>query len=80
MSACRWPTLLARIKARVVAAQDHQDLPFEQVVERLRPPRSLAHSPLFQASLTWDGSQGLDLQLGDLQLEPLDEQAAFAKF
>ncbi|KTC01815.1 non-ribosomal peptide synthetase [Pseudomonas syringae] len=73
-------TLLARIKARVVAAQDHQDLPFEQVVERLRPPRSLAHSPLFQASLTWDGSQGLDLQLGDLQLEPLDEQAAFAKF
>ncbi len=68
-------TLLARIKARVVAAQDHQDLPFD-----LRPPRSLAHSPLFQASLTWDGSQGLDLQLGDLQLEPLDEQAAFAKF
>ncbi|OUM08507.1 non-ribosomal peptide synthetase [Pseudomonas syringae] len=73
-------TLLARIKARVVEAQDHQDLPFEQVVERLRPPRSLAHSPLFQASLTWDGSQGLDLQLGDLQLEPLEEQAAFAKF
>ncbi|MCF5572459.1 amino acid adenylation domain-containing protein [Pseudomonas syringae] len=73
-------TLLARIKARVVEAQDHQDLPFEQVVERLRPPRSLAHSPLFQASLTWDGSQGLDLQLGDLLLEPLEEQAAFAKF
>nr|UXB94867.1 non ribosomal peptide synthetase [Pseudomonas syringae] len=72
--------LLARIKARVVDAQDHQDLPFEQVVERLRPPRSLAHSPLFQASLTWDGSQGLDLQLGDLLLEPLEEQAAFAKF
>ncbi|WP_370683506.1 amino acid adenylation domain-containing protein [Pseudomonas syringae pv. atrofaciens] len=73
-------TLLERIKARVVEAQDHQDLPFEQVVERLRPPRSLAHSPLFQASLTWDGSQGLGLQLGDMQLEPLDEQAAFAKF
>ncbi|MCF5284515.1 AMP-binding protein, partial [Pseudomonas syringae] len=73
-------TLLERIKARVVEAQDHQDLPFEQVVERLRPPRSLAHSPLFQASLTWDGSQGLELQLGDMQLEPLDEQAAFAKF
>ncbi|WP_032632419.1 condensation domain-containing protein, partial [Pseudomonas syringae] len=73
-------TLLARIKARVVQAQDHQDLPFEQVVERLRPPRSLAHSPLFQVSLTWDGSQGLDLQLGDLLLEPLEEQAAFAKF
>ncbi|WP_122386926.1 non-ribosomal peptide synthetase [Pseudomonas syringae group genomosp. 7] len=73
-------TLLNRIKARVVAAQDHQDLPFEQVVERLRPPRSLAHSPLFQASLNWDASQGLELQLGEVHLEPLEEQPAFAKF
>ncbi|WP_122841837.1 non-ribosomal peptide synthetase, partial [Pseudomonas viridiflava] len=73
-------TLLARIKSQVIQAQEHQDLPFEQVVERLRPPRSLAHSPLFQASLAWDGSQGLGLQLGDLHLQPLSEQPTFAKF
>ncbi|WP_122731999.1 non-ribosomal peptide synthetase, partial [Pseudomonas viridiflava] len=73
-------TLLARIKSQVIQAQEHQDLPFEQVVERLRPPRSLAHSPLFQASLAWDGSQGLGLQLGDLHLQPLSDQPTFAKF
>ncbi|WP_354676164.1 amino acid adenylation domain-containing protein [Pseudomonas syringae] len=73
-------TLLARIKSQVIQAQEHQDLPFEQVVERLKPPRSLAHSPLFQASLAWDGSQGLELQLGDLHLQPLSEQPTFAKF
>ncbi|ORC58268.1 non-ribosomal peptide synthetase, partial [Pseudomonas floridensis] len=73
-------TLLARVKSRVIDAQEHQDLPFEQVVERLRPPRSLAHSPLFQASLAWDGSQGLELQLGDLHLQPLAHQPTFAKF
>ncbi|MFJ4145880.1 amino acid adenylation domain-containing protein, partial [Pseudomonas sp. NPDC089734] len=72
--------LLARIKTRVLEAQEHQDLPFEQVVERLRPPRSLAHSPLFQTSLAWDGSQGLELNLGDLLLEPLGDQPTFAKF
>ncbi|WP_122857154.1 non-ribosomal peptide synthetase, partial [Pseudomonas viridiflava] len=73
-------TLLAHIKSQVIQAQEHQDLPFEQVVERLRPPRSLAHSPLFQASLAWDGSQGLGLQLGDLHLQPLSDQPTFAKF
>ncbi|TWE07133.1 arthrofactin-type cyclic lipopeptide synthetase C [Pseudomonas sp. AG1028] len=73
-------TLLARVKNRVIEAQANQDLPFEQVVEHVRPPRSLAHSPLFQVSLAWDGSQGAPLQLGDLQLEALGEQPTFAKF
>ena len=33
--------LLARVKAQALAAQEHQDLPFEQVVELVQPPRSL---------------------------------------
>src|SRR5690606_41703346 len=32
--------LLARVKAQTVAAQEHQDLPFEQVVELVQPSRS----------------------------------------
>ncbi|WP_197340022.1 condensation domain-containing protein, partial [Ralstonia solanacearum] len=34
--------LLGRVKGRVLEAQAHQDLPFEQVVERVRPVRSLS--------------------------------------
>ena len=34
--------LLGRVRATALAAYDHQDLPFEQVVERLQPARSLA--------------------------------------
>ncbi|MDR2309343.1 MAG: amino acid adenylation domain-containing protein [Paucimonas sp.] len=41
-------TLLQQVKARAIRAQAYQDLPFEQVVERLSPERSLSHSPLFQ--------------------------------
>ncbi len=46
-------TLLAQVKTNTLGAQDHQDLPFEQVVEVIKPVRSLSHSPVFQAMLSW---------------------------
>ena len=72
--------LLARVKALTLAAQAHQDLPFEQVVEIARPPRSLAHSPLFQTLLTWQDSSAPTLALGELALEGIVQSSHFAKF
>ncbi|OPA89014.1 non-ribosomal peptide synthetase, partial [Pseudomonas fluorescens] len=72
--------LLARVKALTLAAQAHQDLPFEQVVEVTRPVRSLAHSPVFQTLLTWQDSSAPTLALGDLALEGIVENSHFAKF
>jgi amino acid adenylation domain-containing protein len=45
--------LLKEVKARTLAAQEHQDIPFEQVVEVVAPARSLSHSPIFQAMFVW---------------------------
>ncbi|MDQ0704433.1 amino acid adenylation domain-containing protein [Pseudomonas sp. W3I7] len=72
--------LLARVKALTLAAQAHQDLPFEQVVEITRPVRSLAHSPVFQTLLSWQDSSAPTLALGDLALEGIVENSHFAKF
>ncbi|WP_244514878.1 condensation domain-containing protein, partial [Ensifer sp. LCM 4579] len=45
--------LLERTRRTALAAQEHQDLPFEQVVEIVQPPRALDHTPLFQVGLAW---------------------------
>ncbi|WP_017902380.1 amino acid adenylation domain-containing protein, partial [Pseudomonas asplenii] len=73
-------TLLARVKTTTLGAQMHQDLPFEQVVEVVKPVRSLSHSPIFQAMLSWQDMGGSDLALGDLRLEGLDAGHTLAKF
>ncbi|MBI0329292.1 non-ribosomal peptide synthase/polyketide synthase [Burkholderia plantarii] len=72
--------LLQRIKARVLDAQAHQDLPFEQVIEALRPARSLAYSPVFQALLAWRNVDASGLALEGLALEPLTATHRSAKF
>ncbi|WP_338885026.1 amino acid adenylation domain-containing protein [Xenorhabdus sp. TH1] len=57
-------TLLAQVKAHALAAYVHQDLPFEQLVEALQPPRSLSYSPIFQVMLALDNTpiqQSLEL-------------------
>ncbi|KAF0809374.1 peptide synthase [Alcanivorax sp. S71-1-4] len=42
--------LVQQVRATTLAAQSHQDLPFEELVDALHPARSLDSSPLFQVA------------------------------
>ncbi|BBZ69419.1 hypothetical protein MPRS_05120 [Mycobacterium paraseoulense] len=77
--------LLSQVRRRSLAAYEHQDVPFEVLVERLNPARSLTHHPLVQVMLAWQNFAGQDgggpaagLSLGDVEITPMpvDTQTA----
>ncbi len=72
--------LLDRVKAEALEAQDHQDLPFEQVVELVNPARNLSHTPLFQVMFAWQNTQEDALALPGLTAQPLGVGSQAAKF
>ncbi|MEV0261933.1 amino acid adenylation domain-containing protein [Streptomyces sp. NPDC050617] len=72
--------LLKRVRTTALAAMDHQDLPFERVVELVNPPRSQAHTPLFQTMFAWQSDEGGDLSLPGVEVSPLESPYAVAKF
>ncbi|WP_338673515.1 amino acid adenylation domain-containing protein [Streptomyces sp. SCSIO 30461] len=58
--------LVDRARTEVVAALDHQDVPFEKVVEAVNPPRTPARHPVFQTMLSLQNNAAATVDLPGL--------------
>ncbi|HKP83856.1 MAG TPA: condensation domain-containing protein, partial [Pyrinomonadaceae bacterium] len=72
--------LLGRVREVCLGAYGHQEVPFERLVEELRPERSLSHSPLFQIAFGLDNAPREELQLPGLKLSGMELEDEVVRF
>ncbi|MFP2902325.1 amino acid adenylation domain-containing protein, partial [Corallococcus sp. 4LFB] len=72
--------LLKQVRGTVLEAYEHQEVPFEKLVEALHPERSLSHTPLFQTMLALQNTPEGEARLPGLTMKPLELELRTSKF
>ncbi|MFO1417432.1 MAG: amino acid adenylation domain-containing protein [Methylotetracoccus sp.] len=67
----RFAEFAAAVRRTTLDAYAHQDLPFDRLVDALRPQRSAAYSPVFQIKLVFHNVPLNEADLRGLRLEPI---------
>jgi non-ribosomal peptide synthetase component F len=72
--------LLARVREAALGAYEHQDLPFEKLVEVIQPERDISYAPLFQVMFHLGNMSAPAFDLPGLKLTPLVADTGTSKF
>ena len=72
--------LLSQVRRTALAAYDHQDLPFEKLVELLHLERDISHTPLFQVMFVLQQKTSNQLSLTGLEVSEIELDTHTAKF
>ncbi|WP_157722062.1 non-ribosomal peptide synthase/polyketide synthase [Tumebacillus avium] len=72
--------LIERVKKTALQAYDHQDVPFDQLVNELQVERDMSRSPLFQVMFTLQNAPMSSVELPGLTIAALNMESITAKF
>lgn len=72
--------LLARVRETALAAYSHQDIPFEKLLEELKPERDPSRTPFFQVFFNMLVIERKEFNLPGIETEPLPSLQNEAKF
>ena len=72
--------LLGRVRETALSAYAHQDMPFDKLVEELRPERSLSHNPIVQVLFVMQNIPRTRKKLGGLELSAFEMPLTRSKF
>lgn len=72
--------LLDKVRQSVLDAFEHQELPFEKLVEELHPERTLSHTPLFQVMFVLQNAPSVAPEMEGLEITPLETGLPTAMF
>lgn len=71
---------LGRVSETAANALDHQDVPFEKLVQALHPARTPSYNPLFQVAFVHQHAAGAGLQFGGLKIRSFPLMTDTSKF
>lgn len=72
--------LLRRVKKVSLEAFEHQDLPFEKIVEVLQPDRNPTYSPIFQTMFVLQNTPTATLDLPNLNVDLMNIESGKSKY
>jgi hypothetical protein len=72
--------LLSRVRNTLLASYSHQQVPFEKLVEELRPQRSASHNPLVQVLFVMQNTPRANREFAGLKFERFDVPVTKSKF
>ncbi|MBF0233315.1 MAG: amino acid adenylation domain-containing protein, partial [Desulfamplus sp.] len=71
---------LSNVRATALEAYSHQEIPFEKLVEEIKPERNLSYSPLFQVMFSMQSAPATAPKLQGLEVKVIEQPTNISKY
>jgi iturin family lipopeptide synthetase A len=71
---------LADVKSRVLSCLDHQEYPYEELIDELKVQRDTGRNPLFDVMFNYGNVKGVELEIPGLTMQPFKNAHVTAQF